>query len=268
LVIERDGRLIENWDGHDYERQSSHQRAWGRGLIGELSFRGDERILDLGCGDGSLTRQLAERVPRGWVLGVDAAAEMLEAAQSKRLPNMALRRLDIDALAFDGEFDVVFSNAALHWLHDHAALLAHVHRALRPGGVLRAQFGGGDNCPNLVACARRQMGAPPFAENMPGFRWPWFFPSVAEYEGLLQASPFVEWRTWLENRDQCFPTAEAIIGWIDNPCLIPFLQALPIDLRRPFRDGVVEAMLRVTGRPDGSHVEQFRRLNVWARTSE
>jgi trans-aconitate methyltransferase len=171
-------------------------------------------------------------------------------------------------MAFDGEFDLVFSNAALHWIHDHAALLANICRALRPGGVLRAQFGGGDNVPNLVACTRRTMAVPHYAAAMPGFRWPWTFLSVAEYEALLRASPFPERRVWLENRDQVFSSAEATIGWIDNPCLIPFLQALPADLRRPFRDGVVEAMLRATSRPDGTHVEAFRRLNVWARRAE
>jgi trans-aconitate methyltransferase len=268
VSVDTDGRLVEHWDGHDYERQSAHQRAWGRGLIDELRFRGHERILDLGCGDGSLTRQLAERVPNGWVLGVDAAPEMLEAAEAKRLPNTTLRCLNIDALTSAGEFDLVFSNAALHWVHDHATLLVNVYRALRPGGVLRAQFGGGANCPNLVACVRRQMTAPPYAEALRSFRWPWRFFSVPEYERLLRVSSFAEWRTWLEERDHAFPTTDALVGWIDNPCLIPFLQALPAALRKPFRTAVVEAMLHATRRSDGVCVEQFRRLNVWARRSE
>ena len=257
-------RLIETWDGKDYERHSSHQRQWGGGLIEELPLRGDERVLDLGCGDGTLTRSLADRVPRGVVLGVDAAPGMLEAARTKCGPNMAVRLLDLNALAFDGEFDVIFSNATLHWIHDHAPLLAHIHRALAPGGILRAQFGGDGNCPNFIECVRRQMALPPFAQALAGFRWPWFFPGVSEYEELLSVSPFHEWRVWIEPKDQGFSTAEAIVGWIDNPCLIPFVQALPADLRKPFRDGVVETMLARTRRPDGTHFEPFRRINVWA----
>ena len=213
-----DERLIETWDGKDYERHSSHQRQWGGGLIEELPLRGDERVLDLGCGDGTLTRSLADRVPRGVVLGVDAAPGMLEAARTKCGPNMAVRLLDLNALAFDGEFDVVFSNATLHWIHDHAPLLAHIHRALAPGGILRAQFGGDGNCPNFLECVRRQMAVPPFAQALAGFRWPWFFPGVSEYEALLSLSPFHEWRAWIEPKEQGFPTAEAIVGWIDNPC--------------------------------------------------
>ncbi len=258
-------RLIERWDGRDYERHSPHQREWGGRLIGELTLRGDERILDLGCGDGSLTRRLAELVPQGSVLGIDAAPEMLEAARDKCAPNMAVRHLDINELAFAPEFDVVFSNASLHWVHDHAALLRNIHRALRPGGIMRVQFGGAGNCPNLLACLRRQMAAPPFPEAFADFRWPWYFPALPAYEELLQRSGFAEWRAWTELKDQRFPSAEAIVGWIDNPCLIPFVQALPADLRTPFRDGVVEAMLTRTRRRDGTYAEPFVRMNVRAR---
>lgn len=248
-------RLVESWEGRDYERHSPHQREWGSSLIGELTLRGDERILDLGCGDGSLARKLADLVPHGWVPGIDAAPEMLEAARDKCAPNMAVRPLDINDLAFEAEFDVVFSNASLHWVHNHAALLRNIHRALRSGGIMRVQFGSDGNCPNLLACLRRQMAAPPFPEAFADFRWPWYFPALPAYENLLQRSGLAEWRAWTEIKDQRFPSADAIIGWIDNPCLIPFLQALPADLRKPFRDGVVGATLTRTRRPDGSLIE-------------
>lgn len=261
----RSHRLVESWDGRDYERHSPHQREWGNSLIGELRLRGDERILDLGCGDGSLTRKLADLVPRGSVLGIDAAPEMLEAARAKCGPNMRLQQLDINALAFEAEFDVVFSNASLHWVHDHAVLLRNIHRALRPGGIVRVQFGCDGNCPNLLACLRRQMAIPPFPEAFAGFRWPWYFPALPAYKDVLRRSAFAQWRAWIENKDQRFPSAEAIVGWIDNPCLIPFVQALPAGLRKRFRDGVVEAMLVRTRQPDGSHIEPFVRMNVRAR---
>jgi trans-aconitate 2-methyltransferase len=260
-----DNRLIEGWDGRDYERHSSHQRAWGSDLIAELSLHGDERILDLGCGDGSLTRQLAARVPRGSVLGIDAAVEMLDAALDKCAPNMAVRHLDITDLDFEAEFDVVFSNASLHWVHDHDAVLHAIHRALRPGGVLLAQFGCDGNCPNLLECLHRQMATPPFSKALAGFVWPWFFPTLSAYDDLLRASSFAEWRTWMEQREQRFPGADAIVGWIDNPCLIPFVQALPAELRKSFRDAVVASMLARTRQTDGTYLEPFRRINVWAR---
>lgn len=258
-------RLIETWDGGDYERQSSHQRAWGSGIVAEFLLRGDERILDLGCGDGSVTRQLAARVPRGSVLGIDAAEGQLAAAQDRCPANMAVQVLDIAALAFEAEFDLIFSNAALHWVGDHAALLDRAHRALAPGGILRVQFGGDGNIPNLLDCLRRRMAAPHFVGAFAGFRWPWFFPSVPEYDRLLRASPFGAGEAWIEPKAQRFTDAEAIAGWIDNPCLIPFLQALPAALRRPFRDGVVADMLARTRQADGGYLEPFSRINVRAQ---
>jgi len=257
-------RLVEGWDGSDYERRSAHQRAWGRGIVDELSLRGTERILDLGCGGGGVTRQLALRVPGGFVLGIDAAEGQLAAAREHCPPNMAVERLDIDALAFEDEFDLVFSNATLHWVHDHAAMLRRVYRALRPGGILRAQFGGDGNCPNILACLRSRMAEPRYSRAFAGFRWPWFFPPVPEYDRLLGESPFGAGKAWLEAKEQRFPEAEAITGWIDNPCLIPFLQALPSELRRPFRDDIVADMLDRTRQPDGTYLEPFRRMNVWA----
>jgi trans-aconitate methyltransferase len=258
-------RLIQAWDGLDYERHSSQQRAWGGDLIAELALRGDERILDLGCGDGTLTARLAGLVPSGSVLGIDAAPEMLEAAQGKCGPNMRVAVCDIRRLDFVGEFDLIFSNATLHWVPDHAAVLARIHRALRPGGILRAQFGADGNVPNFLAGVRRQMAEPPYREALAAFRWPWFFPGLPDYEALLAASPLAEWRAWIEPKAARFPTAEAIVGWIDNPCLIPFVQALPPGLRQPFRDAVVAGMLARTRQPDGSFQEPFRRMNVWAR---
>ncbi len=258
-------RLVERWDGGDYERHSAHQRRWGGDLIAELALRGDERVLDLGCGDGALTRELADRLPCGSVLGIDAAEEMLETARTKCSRNMSVMLLDINAIDFRDEFDVVFSNAALHWTRDHGAVLRNAHQALRPGGILRVQFGGDGNCPNLTRCARRHMTQAPFLEAFARFRWPWFFPTLAEYEVLLSAAAFSEWRAWLERKDQRFPNAESIIGWIDNPCLIPFLGALPPHLRRPFRDAVVADMLDQTRRPDDTYLEPFFRMNVWAR---
>ena len=258
-------RLIATWDGTDYERHSSHQRQWGNSLIDELTLRGNEQILDLGCGDGTLARSLADRVPQGRVLGVDAADGMLEAARAKSGANLQFEHVDIAEIGFDREFDVIFSNAALHWVSGHAALLVRLHRALRPGGLVRTQFGGDGNCPTLLRCLRNTMAAEAYGEAFAAFHWPWYFPSVAEYEALLHASPFHRFRVWMEAKDQVFASAEALIGWIDNPCLIPFLQALPSALRQNFRNAVVNDMLAQCRRPDSTYVEQFRRINVWAQ---
>lgn len=109
---------MENFefDGRKYKQASTHQKEWGTRIISELHLAGEETILDLGCGDGVLTKQLADRVPRGKVLGIDASVEMIETAKELEGVNLSFLCLDIVEMAFDSDFDLIFSNAALHGL--------------------------------------------------------------------------------------------------------------------------------------------------------
>ena len=252
-----------DFDGAKYRLASGHQRQWGGRLIDSLSPPRDAAILDLGCGDGALTRELAALVPDGRVVGVDASPGMIAAAKEFEGGNLAFVRMDVDDLDFTDQFDVIFSNAALHWVADHARLLANCHRALRPGGVLRWSFGGQGNCANLIATIRDAMGRPPYAECFAGFAWPWNMPGVAEYSALLARTRFRVDRLELRNADRLF-TPDELTAWIDQPCIVPFLTHLPDALRDGFRDLVVEAMLERTRQPGGTHFETFRRLDLTA----
>ena len=108
------------FDAGKYRQSASHQTEWGAKLIAELDLRGDERILDLGCGDGVVTAQLAELVPSGEVVGIDSSQNMIAAAQALASNRLSFRRLDINDLDYEAEFDLIFSNAALHWVKDHS----------------------------------------------------------------------------------------------------------------------------------------------------
>ena len=132
-----------DFDAERYKKASAHQRQWGKKLIAELDLKGNERILDLGCGDGGITVQLAKLVPNGLVVGIDASQGMIEAARNTyKAENMRFDLMDIGAIDFDDEFDVVFSNAALHWVKGHERLIANVYRSLRASGVARFNFAG------------------------------------------------------------------------------------------------------------------------------
>lgn len=107
------------FNGEKYKKASKHQKEWGNSLISELSLSGNEEILDLGCGDGGLTEQLAQLVPNGRILGIDASAGMIDTAQKRVKSNLAFMQMDINTLDFENRFDVIFSNAALHWVNGH-----------------------------------------------------------------------------------------------------------------------------------------------------
>ena len=141
------------FEGKKYEESSQHQRGWGNKLINELKLRGDEKILDLGCGNALTTRELAERVPEGRVVGVDWSSSMLETAKTHKTENMEFILLDINKMSFDNEFDVVFSNATLHWIPDHQKLLNNIYSALKSGGFMRIQFAADGNCSNFFHIA-------------------------------------------------------------------------------------------------------------------
>ena len=254
--------MTHEFNGREYEKASPHQRQWGTRLITELNLRGSERVLDLGCGDGTLTAQIAALLPDGQALGIDAAQGMIDTARPKERQNLQFLLMDIDDLHFVAEFDVIFSNAALHWVQDHRRLWRNVCRALRPTGRVRFNFAAEGNCSHLLQVVRQAMALPDFAAHFADFTWPWYMPPVDQYAALVASEGPKEARVWPENRDTSFPSADALIAWIDQPSLVPFLAHLPADTRQPFRDFVIARMIEETRQDDGTYFETFRRINV------
>jgi trans-aconitate 2-methyltransferase len=252
------------FDAGSYRQASAHQKEWAGRLIAELRLRGDEQILDLGCGEGAITAQLAELVPRGRVVGIDASANMIAAAQSLASDRLEFRQLDINDLSDCDTFDLVFSNAALHWVLDHRRLLANVRRALRPGGLCRFNFAAEGNCAHFFEVVHALMREQRFEAGFRGFHWPWYMPAPDKYEALFKEAGFTDYRIWGENNDRYFADATAITAWIDQPSLVPFLQHLEGSTKQAFRDEAVARTLALTRQPNGTHFETFRRINVLA----
>lgn len=252
------------FDANKYGRAASHQKEWGTRLIAELKLHGNERILDLGCGHGVLTAKLTELVPGGQVVGVDSSQNMIEAARALAADRLSFRRLDIDELDYCESFDLVFSNATLHWVRNHGRLLDNVYRALRPGGFCRFNFAADGNCSHFNGVVRELMTDARFERFFENFNWPWFMPTLDEYEALLVGGPFVEHRVWGENADRYFADADEMTAWIDQPSLVPFLRQIDGPERMVFRNEVVGRLLTLTRQADGTHFETFRRINLLA----
>jgi len=254
------------FDGEKYKLASSQQNAWGMKLISELEFKGGERILDLGCGDGVLTAEMAKLVPDGFVLGIDASESMIETARKYHAgANLRFELLDINDIDFESEFDLVVSNATLHWVKDHRKLLRNVFRALKSRRTARFQFAGDGNCTNLIRILREVMSAKEYETYFLEFEWPWYMPAVDEYRALLGEVAFAEKRVWIENVDKHFVSTETMTKWLDQPSLVPFLGYIAEKDRQHFRNAVVERMIKETLQGDGTYFETFRRINVLAR---
>src|SRR5947208_12722982 len=134
-----------DWNASSYVRTAAPVEAFGHKLLDRLELRGDETVLDAGCGTGGVTEQLLARVPDGRVIGVDGSPAMIERARERLGDRAELRLGDLLELELEEPVDVVFSSATFHWIADHDRLFARLFAALEPGGRLLAPCGGAGN---------------------------------------------------------------------------------------------------------------------------
>lgn len=171
------------WNSELY--QSSHSFVWqyGRDLLVLLNAKPGERILDVGCGTGQLTSEITQFGAE--VVGIDSSPDMIATAR-KNFPQVRFEVADVTALPFENEFDVVLSNAALHWVRDQPSAIASIARALKPRGRLVFEMGGRGNLQHLLDAVYKALRVLGVAD--PEQLLPWSFPSIGEYAPLLEAN--------------------------------------------------------------------------------
>ena len=253
------------FDGEKYKAASLPQKEWGTSLISQLSLQGNETILDLGCGDGILTEQLSLLVPNGKVLGVDASIGMINTSKKLCRDNLDFVQTDINNLHFSNEFDVIFSNAALHWIKDHNLLLHNSYAALKTNGILLCSFGGHGNVTNFLEVIQNKISEDKYRDYFINFEMPWFMPSKSQYQELISNIGFSEFTIEVVNRDRYFSTSDEMIKWIDQPSIVPFIERIPDTLKSTFRNEVIGEMIEKTRQTDGTCFETFRRLQIYAK---
>ncbi len=253
------------FDGAKYEKASTHQKEWGTRLISELKLTGNERILDLGCGDGSLTETLAHLVPDGNVLGIDASKGMIDVARNRTGSNLRFELHDINTMDLPEKFDIIISNATLHWIKDHQKLWVNIKNILSENAIVRFNFAAHGNCSHFYKIIREAIALDDYQTYFSDFEWPWYMPEVDEYREIINMQTFSEIKVWGENADRTFPDKKSIIGWINQPSIVPFLKYIPEEKKEKFRSYVIKQMLIDTARPDGGYFETFRRINIFAQ---
>lgn len=245
-----------DWDAASYHRVSGDvQLVWAMEQLERLPLEGDEVVLDAGCGSGRVSALLAERLPGGRLYAVDVAPSMVQHAQEALGESARVLCQDLTELSLPEPVDAIFSNATFHWIHDHDALFAALHRALRPGGRLVAQCGGRGNIDAFRAAADEVAGKEPFAPHFAGWRRPWNYATAEDTTARLQAAGFAEVRCWLEPKRVSPADPRAFVRTV---CLVRHLDPLPDELREPFIDRV----LQTAGEP---LVLDYVRLNMTAR---
>ncbi|TSE01968.1 class I SAM-dependent methyltransferase [Skermania sp. ID1734] len=182
---------MADWDGASYGDISDLQRAMAAESLESVDLRGDERVLDIGCGDGFVTRRIADRLPRGSVIGVDPSPRMVDAALGRATQNLSFELGDVTTLRFLDEFDLVVSFNALHWVHDQAAAYRRIAAALRPTGraIVRFVCGGPRRSIEQVSMAVTQ--DPRWAAAFDGFEAPFVHVMPDEFEKIVTGAGLI-----------------------------------------------------------------------------
>jgi trans-aconitate 2-methyltransferase len=180
-----------DWNAESYQRVSAPLEAMGREVLDRLELRGDERVLDAGCGTGRVTAALLERLPRGEVVAVDGSPAMVAEARERLGPRADVRVADLTELVLEAPVDAILSTATFHWIADHDRLFERMHAVLKPGGRLVAQCGGEGNVATVQAAIDR-VAEPALT----GWGGPWNFASPAATAARLERLGFTEVRTW------------------------------------------------------------------------
>jgi trans-aconitate 2-methyltransferase len=252
---------VREWDGASYDRISQTMEALGLEVLARLELRGEETVLDAGCGSGRITQALIERLPRGRVIAVDESASMVEAARLRlggTTPDgggrVELRVADLLELELEEPVDAILSTATFHWIADHDRLFRRLRAALRPGGRLVAQCGGEGNIDVLRGKAAAVLAHEPYARHLADWRAPWHYAAAGETRERLIAAGFASAECWLAPAPRQPEHPREFLATI---VLGPHVQQLPEDLRERFMDDVLAAL-------DEPVVVDYVRLNIEA----
>jgi trans-aconitate methyltransferase len=229
------------WNAADYAANSAAQQIWARELIARLNLRGDEHILDVGCGDGKVTAEIARAVPRGSVTGIDASREMIEFSSRtfppRQFPNLAFQVMDARRIHFAREFDIVFSSSTLHWVDDHPAFLRGAASVLIPGGRLLVSCGGKGNAQDVFLALRPELRHRRWSKFFRKLEKPYFFHAPGDYQKWLLKVGFASRHIGLAPKDAVYDGPEKFVAWFRTTWL-PYTQRVPEALREEFTTAV------------------------------
>jgi len=235
------------WNAQDYAQHSSAQLAWAKELIGKLCLSGNETILDIGSGDGKVTALLAQAAPGGHTYGIDRSFDMVQLARNQfpqnEYANLTFAQMDAAHLCFSQGFDIAFSNATLHWVKDHLAVLECTTRALRQGGRFLFQMGGRGNAAEVVAAFDQVIKNRQWSGCFKNFTFPYTFLGPDDYYALLERAGLLAQYVELIPKDMQYPRKTDLTGWVRTTWL-PYIERVPDRLHHVFLEEVIDTYLK------------------------
>ncbi|HAK89990.1 MAG: hypothetical protein A2X55_05065 [Nitrospirae bacterium GWB2_47_37] len=225
------------WDAGMYDSAHSPQTDAGRELIAMTNVREDNSILDIGCGTGKLTMELARLATKGMVVGIDPSVEMLEKARESALSagNIALINIPAQRIDFREEFDLVYSNSALQWIKEQEDAAVLLYRALKKGGRIAVQLPAKDFCWELMENIHSAISFLGLEAKYKKMASPWRFPLKEEFAGFLKDAGFTEVNAFYKDYTLMFESINDVLEWGESAALRPYLFPLSERMREQFK---------------------------------
>jgi trans-aconitate 2-methyltransferase len=222
-----------NWNPSDYADNSSAQFIWGKELLDLLDLKGNEAVLDIGCGDGKITELISQKLQNGRVIGIDSSKDMIRFAKQKHIndsvTNLSFELADACSLNYENEFDIVYSNATLHWIKDQTCVLQNVRKCLKKDGKILFQMGGKGNIADLLKIVDIVLKSDKWKSYFEGLDFPYFFFNDTEYSDFLKKENFIIDKVELIPRIMTQNSPEDFAGWI-RTTWHPYLERIPFNL--------------------------------------
>lgn len=252
------------WDAEKYDSTKAPQIDAGKELIAMAKVRDADAILDIGCGTGKLTVELARLASRGFVVGIDTSEEMLKKARavSNQVKNISLIQIPAQSMDFNERFDLAFSNSALQWVKEQQQVMESVYRLLKHGGRIAFQLPADNFCKEFFNYTKNAIGILHYEKFFADWKSPWYFPTDEEYEGNLKAAGFKNINVFYKDYSLVFENTKDILDWWASAGLRPYLSALPEKEQEQFKNVFAAGFEK--NRTDKGIEFGFRRLFAFA----
>jgi trans-aconitate 2-methyltransferase len=269
-----------SWDAHTYDQVSQPvQYRWGIQMLKWRKWLGNEIVMDAGCGSGSLTKQLAKQVPRGKIYAVDIDSNMIKQAKKnlQYIDNVKMIQSSLTDIKISRKMDVIFSNAALHWIMDHRKAFQIFWETLKPmndssdnvGSQLLIQYGGYGNLQQTITLLERITHLDSFKAYFADWKQPWYFAKPDDTDKLLEEIGYINRTAYLQSEWVIFPSRQIYAKFVKTVVMKPYLERLATDndgfkLQTLFLDLFLDEIKKCVDRSKARWFLDYVRLNIIA----
>lgn len=243
---------MENWDAETYHKTSHIQETWAKELLSKNEWKGNEVVLDAGCGSGRVTNIIAKILNKGRIFAVDIDENMIRVARKnyKHLKNVFFLNSDLLNVNLPEPVDIVFSNAAIHWIPNHYQLFKKFWNILKPEGKLLIQCGGKGNLGKTHGILESIRKEKEFEHYFRDWKDPWYFPSTTETNSILKTTGFRKIRTEMTKKTAIFQGFEEYRLFMKTVVMKPYLSYLPSNYNNSTRDLFINSFMKEFKRND------------------